>query len=461
MDDNGSAPEAGPSNMPKGIGSLVKKQSDVTRQGTQKLKFVPTLPARRKKEEAQQDAPAETVQAPSPTRGDGRGRGRGRGRGAETPRGAAPRPSQAEMTASGPFAMGPALAGTSARRTAPRSNFTPIMPPGPTSTSSLGGDLSNAPAPQLRKDKQRESLLGDATKSEAKRESDEEVYSEPDEGVEIVDMEDVGKLDWMAPDTLRKERKVRDKKRAIKVEAEEPSISLSSKRKERDIANDQGEFDPSESEDGAELEDLIEDFAFQANIEQEEGVREEHLYLFQFPEPFFTFETSAPPLSATPMDVDTPEPGTSQTKQRRVSFAPDVKPPAPVSATSAAASGDAPAEKDPQKVDGIIGQLEVYRSGAVKMRLGNEILLNVWHTFTFFKRIPYGDILQISEGTQPSFLQQAIHLDMENKRLHVIGEVNKRFVVSPDLDTLLAAMQAEDNNNVMALDDPDLIKMDA
>ncbi|KAH0582633.1 hypothetical protein H2248_010557 [Termitomyces sp. 'cryptogamus'] len=35
----------------KAIGSLAKKQSDVTRQGAQKLKFVPTLPARRKKEE--------------------------------------------------------------------------------------------------------------------------------------------------------------------------------------------------------------------------------------------------------------------------------------------------------------------------------------------------------------------------------------------------------------------------
>jgi len=34
----------------KAIGSLAKKQADVTRQGTQKLKFVPTLPARRKKE---------------------------------------------------------------------------------------------------------------------------------------------------------------------------------------------------------------------------------------------------------------------------------------------------------------------------------------------------------------------------------------------------------------------------
>lgn len=50
MADNAesSVPSAGP----KAIGSLAKKPSDVTRQGAQKLKFVPTLPARRKKEYA-------------------------------------------------------------------------------------------------------------------------------------------------------------------------------------------------------------------------------------------------------------------------------------------------------------------------------------------------------------------------------------------------------------------------
>jgi DNA-directed RNA polymerase III subunit RPC4 len=39
-----------PSSPSKAIGSLAKKQADVTRQGTQKLKFVPTIPSRRKKE---------------------------------------------------------------------------------------------------------------------------------------------------------------------------------------------------------------------------------------------------------------------------------------------------------------------------------------------------------------------------------------------------------------------------
>lgn len=49
--------------------------------------------------------------------------------------------------------------------------------------------------------------------------------------------------------------------------------------------------------------------------------------------------------------------------------------------------------------------------------------------------------LQVTAATQPSFLQQAVHVDAENKRVHVLGEVNRRFVVSPDVETLLSAME--------------------
>jgi len=191
------------------------------------------------------------------------------------------------MIASGPFAMGPALAGTSARRTAPRSNFTAIVPLGPATGASLGSNLSNTPAPQLKRDKQHVNLLESTAEKESKRESDEEIYSEPDEGVEIVDMEDVGKLDWMAPETVQAQRREQKKKKLEKAEVDEPSIPSESKgkgkhpakscadpsisivlgrevTKNKDIA---GAVDPSESEE-IELEDLIEDFTFQANIGQ-------------------------------------------------------------------------------------------------------------------------------------------------------------------------------------------------
>lgn len=61
-------------------------------------------------------------------------------------------------------------------------------------------------------------------------------------------------------------------------------------------------------------------------------------------------------------------------------------------------------------------------------------------------------------ATQPSFLQHATYLDMTNKRLTVLGEVNKRFVVSPDVETLLAAMDMADRDSRLA--ENSLIKMD-
>ena len=46
----GNMNASGSSGPPKGVASLAKKPTDTTRAGTQKMKFVPTLPVRRKKE---------------------------------------------------------------------------------------------------------------------------------------------------------------------------------------------------------------------------------------------------------------------------------------------------------------------------------------------------------------------------------------------------------------------------
>lgn len=76
--------------------------------------------------------------------------------------------------------------------------------------------------------------------------------------------------------------------------------------------------------------------------------------------------------------MDIPDPGPS-TLKRRVSFAADVKSPASASGSPMPATPVSPeVPKETPRVDGVIGQMEVYRSGAVKMRLGNGIVLNVW-----------------------------------------------------------------------------------
>jgi DNA-directed RNA polymerase III subunit RPC4 len=84
------------------------------------------------------------------------------------------------------------------------------------------------------------------------------------------------------------------------------------------------------------------------------------------------------------MDVDTPDRGPSNLK-RKVSFAADTKPPASASGSTMPGIQVGPeASKETPKVDGVIGHVEIYRSGTVKMRLGNGIVLNVWRFLSLF-----------------------------------------------------------------------------
>ena len=102
------------------------------------------------------------------------------------------------MTASGPFAMGPALAGNDSRRAAPRVNA-PVVPSGD-AANAHGASLTGTAAPAI---KRQNDLKG--KQAEVQRDDDE--YSDPDEGVEIIDLQDVKGMDYMAPESLRPEFK--------------------------------------------------------------------------------------------------------------------------------------------------------------------------------------------------------------------------------------------------------------
>ena len=181
------------------------------------------------------------------------------------------------------------------RRSAPRSNFTPVVPPVPRgegTAARLGAGLTQTVAPSLRKEKER------GKKEEP--EDEREVYSDPDEGVEIVDMEDVRQMDWMAPESLRKEKEAGKKKKVAKVEREEgavktedtaqkgahicssfayPSIcrwrghmldqAMEVDEAQEEAVNMANAVDLSESEEEEELEDIIDDFA---QVQEQEEV---------------------------------------------------------------------------------------------------------------------------------------------------------------------------------------------
>ena len=102
------------------------------------------------------------------------------------------------MVASGPFSMGPALAGNQAsRHPAPRVTESRLaVPTSATANAALGENLARTAAPTLQKSKEK-----------TKVKEEEEEYSDPDEGVEIIDMNRIRDMDWMAPEALMEEKK--------------------------------------------------------------------------------------------------------------------------------------------------------------------------------------------------------------------------------------------------------------
>jgi DNA-directed RNA polymerase III subunit RPC4 len=142
--------------------------------------------------------------------GSGRGRGRGEGKGGPV------RP-QLEMTASGPFAMGPASAGLTPKRAIPRSNFSQPsgLGGGAGPSTPLSAGLSGSVAPSLKA----EQPVG--ASGVQIHENDEDVYSDPEDGVEIVDMEHVRQMDWMAPDSIKRTKNIDKRKKLLKKESKD------------------------------------------------------------------------------------------------------------------------------------------------------------------------------------------------------------------------------------------------
>jgi DNA-directed RNA polymerase III subunit RPC4 len=66
----------------------------------------------------------------------------------------------------------------------------------------------------------------------------------------------------------------------------------------------------------------------------------------------------------------------------------------------------------------------------------------------------------VTAATQPSFLQQAVHVDRASKDMRVLGEISRRFVVTPDIDSLLAAMSQADEAAITKFDTEGLLSMD-
>lgn len=115
--------------------------------------------------------------------------------------------------------------------------------------------------------------------------------------------------------------------------------------------------------------------------------------------------------------------------------------------------------------EGQIGTLLIKKSGKVKMRLGNDILLDV---STLGMRISFVTSLQkveglclicpflsafsiqVSPGSQLDFLQHFVHIDIGTQKATPISEVKRRFVVTPDVDELLRLLAFDGPKEISA-----------
>lgn len=119
------------------------------------------------------------------------------------------------------------------------------------------------------------------------------------------------------------------------------------------------------------------------NIVQDPALREERLYFFQFPAPFPAFVSPNSPGSGTPVDANI----LSELATKKVDFAKEAK-----SESGATKKIEVQEVEETPKVDGIIGQLETYRSGTVKMRLANGILFDVCVSVTHLMGFAYWSV---------------------------------------------------------------------
>ncbi|VAI02371.1 unnamed protein product [Triticum turgidum subsp. durum] len=71
---------------------------------------------------------------------------------------------------------------------------------------------------------------------------------------------------------------------------------------------------------------------------------------------------------------------------------------------------------------GFMGKLLVYKSGKVKMRLGDALF-------------------DVSAGLDCTFAQEAVAINTNKKHCCSLGEVNKRAIVTPDIDYLVDSIK--------------------
>ncbi|KAI8379504.1 RNA polymerase III RPC4-domain-containing protein [Radiomyces spectabilis] len=145
------------------------------------------------------------------------------------------------------------------------------------------------------------------------------------------------------------------------------------------------------------------------------SIAEDELLCFQLPSILPKFEKPPPPT----IDVDEEEKPVKEEKDEKVK-------PLPAAAKKTSLE-DAMSSLELQDMpDGCIGKVYVYKSGRMKMKLGNVML-------------------EINQGMRSTFLENVMVIDTvsdQTKKAIELGHIVQKFVCSPDMDELLKEDEA-------------------
>ncbi|KAL0095163.1 RNA polymerase III RPC4-domain-containing protein [Phycomyces blakesleeanus] len=383
------------------------------------MKFKPTVPTKRNKKEVSTSAIDDALNSSEGSRGGfgERGRGRGRGRGASRGRGGGRGIIQVEASASGIFSLGPSsmssrgrgnagggfagYAGDTTSRVEQESSpetdinnkfdnlgtgTNPVTFP---HISRTAGDIDPIDLSVLRK--KIAWLTVKSRKSESSN-NDEDADTDTDADVKVKDDMDVDTTTGIDPSHLAaasdiamdivnaEEKAKKAEKRKIKLEEETARVAGFPKIFMDDDAPAQHIFAVDEDKN------LV-------------SVADDELLFFQLPSLLPRFKQ---PESEKPVPAEDEEPESEDAKKERL-------------------------EKESRGLDidklneGRIGKLVIYKSGKMKLKIGDVYL-------------------DIAQGTRSTFLENVMVVDAntdQTKKAIELGHIVQKFVCAPDMDNLL------------------------
>ncbi|ORX89764.1 hypothetical protein K493DRAFT_65626 [Basidiobolus meristosporus CBS 931.73] len=360
----------------------VRAAKGTTRGGTQKMRFTPTIPTKRNKKESAPSLLDNAISSNATGNNRGRGRGRGgrggRGRG----RGRGKGPEELVSVASGPFSMGPAMGGSRGAERGGSGQEVMV-----TGSSSREPAHSNIPSENMFS-------ASDNYDDDA---NDGEFFTNGDAWTPVMlPYTSEVKKEPRGDDTLMVEHDLTNEENQVKTEVDEEASSMSDSKSLYGCSSSPGL-------------DLI------SNANENAG--DERLFYFQFPSQLPAFEVASDKQESNEMEVDMTlvkqEPADVDAENGEVVVKKEV-----AEGETEATAAAAPSLEDAGKPEGLMGKLLVYKSGKTQIKIGELIF-------------------DISPGSDCGFLQNIVAVDSENKQAFVMGNVHKRFVSTPNIDSLL------------------------